>query len=148
MSALSAVSPAASFQSGRYLDELFGGAVSRPDTFKQEQNRQLGERIRARRRSLGLSAHDLAIHVDVRDVTVAKWERGENRPRPVYHAGLAEALKMGVDDLFLGKSMEEQVSEMRGELRQVTDEMARVREILEQIAQYTLLERSSGEGQR
>ena len=41
----------------------------------------IGERIKARRRELGLTQVALAKHLGIAHVTVVRWERGERHPR-------------------------------------------------------------------
>lgn len=136
MSALSAASPPARFRPGSYLDELFGGGVS-ANPYK-DQSRQLGRRIKERRETLGLRVHDLANRMDVVDVTVSKWERGENRPREI--AQLAAALETTPEYLLYGedRDLEARISEVD----------ARVRRILEILEGWPRVGQAEDEGQR
>lgn len=52
------------------------------------------ERLIDRRKTVGLSQERLAEVVGVETSTVARWERGETDPQPVYRPRLAEALKL------------------------------------------------------
>jgi transcriptional regulator with XRE-family HTH domain len=57
------------------------------------------ERLAARRRVLGLSQADLAERLGVHVQTVAGWEQGRSTPRPWYRPVIAEALRVGLEEL-------------------------------------------------
>jgi transcriptional regulator with XRE-family HTH domain len=56
-------------------------------------------RLAERRRNQGLSQEALAQAIGVDTSTVARWERGETNPVPVYRPRLADALKVSVEDV-------------------------------------------------
>ena len=63
---------------------------------------QLGSRIAARRRVLGLTQGQVAIHMGVSPQAVSKWERGLACPDLVFLDDLAELLDIGLEELLLG----------------------------------------------
>jgi transcriptional regulator with XRE-family HTH domain len=56
-------------------------------------------RLTERRKTMGLSQERLAEIIGVETSTVARWERGETNPLPVYRPRLAEALKVSIDGM-------------------------------------------------
>lgn len=73
--------------------------------------KEVGARIAARRKSLGLTQEDLADKVSVRAATVSRWERGDFLPPVADFVGLARALGASVDWLTTGRGDEQQTSE-------------------------------------
>ena len=65
---------------------------------------QLGSRIAARRRVLGLTQGQVAIHMGVSPQAVSKWERGLACPDLVFLDDLAELLDIGLEDLLIGNT--------------------------------------------
>jgi transcriptional regulator with XRE-family HTH domain len=59
------------------------------------------QRVRARRKELGLTRERLAVASGVSFMSVVLWERGQRQPRPAQLAVLAKALRCSVDDLCL-----------------------------------------------
>lgn len=57
------------------------------------------QRLADRRKTVGLSQERLAEAVGVETSTVARWERGETDPLPVYRPRLAEALRVSPEAL-------------------------------------------------
>lgn len=67
-----------------------------------ETLRQMGARIAARRKALGLTQKQLAEQLLVSDKTVSKWELGGSYPDPALLVPLAAALGVTVDELLAG----------------------------------------------
>ena len=65
---------------------------------------QLGSRIAARRRVLGLTQGQVAIHMGVSPQAVSKWERGLACPDLVFLDDLAELLDIGLEELLVGNT--------------------------------------------
>ena len=65
---------------------------------------QLGSRIAARRRVLGLTQGQVAIHMGVSPQAVSKWERGLACPDLVFLDDLAELLDIGLEELLIGNT--------------------------------------------
>jgi transcriptional regulator with XRE-family HTH domain len=65
---------------------------------------QLGSRIAARRRVLGLTQGQVAIHMGVSPQAVSKWERGLACPDLVFLDDLAELRDIGLEDLLIGNT--------------------------------------------
>ena len=63
---------------------------------------QLGTRIAERRRVLGLTQGQVAIHMGVSPQAVSKWERGLACPDLVFLDDLAEFLDIGLEELLIG----------------------------------------------
>jgi len=49
--------------------------------------------IKTRRKELGLSQYELAVEVEVSEVTIRKWEQGVTTPKPENKKKLEEVLK-------------------------------------------------------
>ena len=71
---------------------------------------ELGSRIAARRRVLGLTQGQVAVHMGVSPQAVSKWERGLACPDLVFFDDLAEFLNVGVEELLVGVSAPLQAS--------------------------------------
>jgi transcriptional regulator with XRE-family HTH domain len=71
---------------------------------------QLGSRIAERRRALGLTQGQVAVHMGVSPQAVSKWERGLACPDLVFFDDLAELLNVGVEELLVGVSAPLQAS--------------------------------------
>ena len=65
-----------------------------------ERSRHWGQNIRAARQLLAMSQTDLGKAVDVRQSTVARWEKGEMVPRDDMKLRLAAVLRQEVRMLF------------------------------------------------
>ena len=65
---------------------------------------ELGSRIAARRRVLGLTQGQVAVHMGVSPQAVSKWERGLACPDRVFLDDLAELLNIGIEELLMGGS--------------------------------------------
>ena len=65
---------------------------------------ELGSRIAARRRVLGLTQGQVAVHMGVSPQAVSKWERGRACPDLVFLDDLAELLNIGIEELLMGGS--------------------------------------------
>jgi transcriptional regulator with XRE-family HTH domain len=63
---------------------------------------QLGARIAARRRMLGLTQGQVAACMGVSPQAVSKWERGLACPDLVFLDELAELLDVGISELLIG----------------------------------------------
>ena len=63
---------------------------------------QLGSRIAERRRALGLTQGQVAVHMGVSPQAVSKWERGLACPDLVFLDDLAELLDIGIEELLVG----------------------------------------------
>lgn len=63
---------------------------------------QLGSRIAERRRVLGLTQGQVAVHMGVSPQAVSKWERGLACPDLVFLDDLAELLDIGLEELLIG----------------------------------------------
>ncbi len=66
--------------------------------------KELGSRIAARRRVLGLTQGQVAVHMGVSPQAVSKWERGLACPDLVFLDDLAELLNIGIEELLMGGS--------------------------------------------
>ena len=67
----------------------------------QEQAKELGQRLRARREELGLSLRQLAEQADMNDATIVRIEQGAfAAPAPDKLARIAEALGLSLADVF------------------------------------------------
>lgn len=64
--------------------------------------KDIGARIRKRRRARGLSQKQLALTVGCKQPQISDWERGLNPPGPGYLPSLAIALGCDIEDLTLG----------------------------------------------
>lgn len=91
----------------------------------------IGERIRNRRRSLGMNQDELAELASLNRVTVAKYETGKFEPGAQALSRIADALETSVDEL-LGRNKPEQQTE-------VNDEAMAIRERLRRDPNYRLL---------
>lgn len=91
----------------------------------------IGERIRNRRRSLGMNQDELAELASLNRVTVAKYETGKFEPGAQALSRIADALETSVDEL-LGRNKPEQQTE-------VNDEAMMIRERLRRDPNYRLL---------
>ena len=63
---------------------------------------QLGARIAARRRALGLTQGQVAARMGVSPQAVSKWERGLACPDLVFLDDLAALLNLGLEELLVG----------------------------------------------
>ena len=70
----------------------------------------LGSRIARRRKELGMTQRDLAERLHVTDRAVSRWERGIGSPDISLLEPLAAALKMSIDELMTGKTVEDSPS--------------------------------------
>lgn len=64
----------------------------------------IGAKIRAKRKSLGLSQEELAERAGVHHNTIARWERGELDPRGTSLAKLAKGLQVTPAELLSGET--------------------------------------------
>ncbi len=77
-------------------------------TLTDEQLKQIGERIRTRRKALGLTLQGLAKQVGVSHPAILNWEKGATRSfREPYFSRLASALKTTPQWLLEGKGPED-----------------------------------------
>ena len=56
--------------------------------------------IKERRLHAGLTQTDVAVHLDINQSTVSRWEKGETKPVREYRARLAELYNCTVDELL------------------------------------------------
>lgn len=89
----------------------------------------IGERIKLRRKALGMNQDDLAELASLNRVTVAKYETGKFEPGAQALARIADALETSVDAL-LGRDTEDKSSE---------DETMQIREMLRRDPSYRML---------
>lgn len=59
-----------------------------------------GQRLKARRKQLGLTALELANRIGVRETTIYRYESEDIRPSELAKRALAGALDVPVSDLF------------------------------------------------
>ena len=64
----------------------------------------MNERIKQRRRELGITQKELADMLSISDKTVSRWESGNQMPDALLLPDLAEALKITLNDLYGIKS--------------------------------------------
>jgi len=73
----------------------------------QPKTRTLGDALRARRQSLGLTAKELALRANVTEGAVSHIERGIRKPSAEMVARLASVLDCSVDELLAGIARQE-----------------------------------------
>ena len=66
----------------------------------------IGDRIKLKRKELGLTQAELGEKLNVTDRAVSKWEQNEGNPDMSIIASLANALGVSLDYLILGKEDE------------------------------------------
>ncbi len=66
----------------------------------------IGERIKNRRKELGLTQAELGERLQVTDRAVSKWEQNEGNPDMSIIASLADVLGVSLDYLIMGKEIE------------------------------------------
>ena len=67
----------------------------------EQQAKTLGALLKQRREALGLSLRQLAKIVDVKDVTILRFERGDHAaPAPDKLARIAEAIGLSLADVY------------------------------------------------
>lgn len=81
---------------------------------------QIGERIRERRKQLGLSQEDLAKIVDISSQTISNTELGIKSIRAESIVLIAKALKTSTDFLLLGKVTEYDLNNLSQKLSGLT----------------------------
>lgn len=59
----------------------------------------LGQRLKAARKKLGISAYRMAKNLGTSQMTISLWERDINRPRAFYLRVIAEAYGLKVEQL-------------------------------------------------
>ncbi len=69
----------------------------------------IGDRIKLKRKELGLTQLELGKKLNVTDRAVSKWEQNEGNPDMSIIAPLANALGVSLDYLIMGKDKEEKV---------------------------------------
>lgn len=69
----------------------------------------IGERIKLKRKELGLTQAELGAKINVTDRAVSKWEQNEGNPDMSLIADLAEVLGVTLDYLIVGKEPEEKI---------------------------------------
>lgn len=69
----------------------------------------IGERIKAKRKELGLTQAELGEKLNITDRAVSKWEQGEGNPDMSIIASLATILGVSLDYLIIGKEPEEKI---------------------------------------
>jgi transcriptional regulator with XRE-family HTH domain len=92
------------FMSPYYGAAHMGTAIifpNRPATVDCMESR--GERIRTRRKALGMNQADLAEAVGVDQSTVSDWEKYDAEPKASQLMGIAKALKTSAEFLMTGR---------------------------------------------
>ena len=89
----------------------------------------IGERIKMRRKALGMNQDDLAELASLNRVTVAKYETGKFEPGAQALARIADALETSVDAL-LGRESSDSAQD---------DEVMKIREMLRRDPNYHML---------
>lgn len=84
----------------------------------------IGERIRNRRKMLGMNQDELAELASLNRVTVAKYETGKFEPGAQALLRIADALEISVDEL-LGRTTTEQQEETHDEAMAIRERMRR-----------------------
>lgn len=69
----------------------------------------IGDRIKLKRKELGLTQAELGAKINVTDRAVSKWEQNEGNPDMSLIADLAKVLGVTLDYLILGKEPEERI---------------------------------------
>ena len=69
----------------------------------------IGDRIKLKRKELGLTQAELGAKINVTDRAVSKWEQNEGNPDMSLIANLAKVLGVTLDYLILGKEPEEKI---------------------------------------
>jgi transcriptional regulator with XRE-family HTH domain len=69
----------------------------------------IGDRIKEKRKTLGLTQLDLASKIGVTDRAVSKWEQGDGNPDVGILPSIASVLDVSLDYLLTGKQIEEKV---------------------------------------
>lgn len=69
----------------------------------------IGDRIKLKRKELGLTQAELGAKINVTDRAVSKWEQNEGNPDMSLIANLANVLGVTLDYLMLGKEPEEKI---------------------------------------
>jgi transcriptional regulator with XRE-family HTH domain len=105
---------------GMYYDDMQTG---RPP---KHQRPPLGERIAAFRERAGLSQQQLADALNVNQQMIAYWERRGVTLRPEQLAGLADALKVSVEELLGKAAPKVRASGPSGKARQVFESVSRL----------------------
>jgi transcriptional regulator with XRE-family HTH domain len=105
---------------GMYYDDMQTG---RPPTHKRPP---LGERIAAFRERAGLSQQQLADALKVNQQMIAYWERRGVTLRPEQLAGLADALKVSVEELLGKAAPRVRGSGPAGKARQIFESVSRL----------------------
>jgi len=72
----------------------------------------IGDRIKEKRKELGLTQLELANKINVTDRAVSKWEQNEGNPDISILPNLAEIFDVSLDYLMTGKSAEEKIVTM------------------------------------
>lgn len=84
----------------------------------------VGEKIRNRRKALGLNQDQLAELASLNRVTIAKYESGKVEPGAQALSRIADALEISVDAL-LGRDVEHQDDEIQDEVMQMRERLRR-----------------------
>ncbi len=66
----------------------------------------IGQRIAARRKELGLTQEKLATQVFVTTQDVSQWENGKTTPLPANYSRIADALQLSVSELLAAELSE------------------------------------------
>ncbi len=66
----------------------------------------IGQRIAARRKELGLTQEELATQVFVTTQAVSQWENGKTTPLPANYSRIADALQLSVSELLAAELSE------------------------------------------
>ncbi len=97
----------------------------------QEGGGGVGARLRAARRSAGLTQRQLAESLGVESITVSRWERGVTTPSLPRLRRIAELTETTVSDLV---RTSDAVTSHAAELAALREELAETRELVDRIA--------------
>jgi transcriptional regulator with XRE-family HTH domain len=91
--------------------------------FKDEVQGLLGTRMREAREAAGFSVRRLAYEIDRPELTIQRWERGENLPSMTNVVRYAKAVEADPWELWHGrKRTSEEIQKLREILRSPTEE--------------------------
>jgi transcriptional regulator with XRE-family HTH domain len=101
---------------------------------QEAQPQTLGQRIRQRRRELGLSTAELARRAGVTRDTLADWERDQTAPRSNRLLTLAGVLEASIIWLLEGQGHCAPANDAAGEMASLREQLAHARELVNQLS--------------